>query len=80
VKETGSTAGVAWLVGAAVCVAGLGAMQALVYAPRGLSLRFFDITPWLFTLPIPLAVVLVSAGTIGRMLRRLDPVLVIEGR
>jgi hypothetical protein len=55
-------------------------MQALVYAPRGLSLRFFDITPWLFTLPIPLAVVLVSAGTIGRMLRRLDPVLVIEGR
>jgi ABC-type lipoprotein release transport system permease subunit len=80
VKETGSTAGIAWLIGAAVCVAGLSAMQALVYAPRGLSLRLFDVTPWLFTLPIPLAVVLVSAVTIGRMLRRLDPVLVIEGR
>lgn len=79
-KETGSTAAIAWLTGAAVCVAGLGAMQALVYAPRGLSLRFFDITPWLFTLPIPLAVVLVSAGTIAWMLRRLDPVLIIEGR
>jgi hypothetical protein len=80
VTETGSTAGIAWLIGAAVCVVGLGAMQALVYAPRGLSLRFFDVTPWLFTLPIPLAVILVSAGTISRILRRLDPVAIIERR
>jgi ABC-type lipoprotein release transport system permease subunit len=80
VIETGSTAGIAWLIGVAVCVVGLSAMQALIYAPRGLSLRFFDVTPWLFTLPIPLMVILVGAGTIARTLRRLDPVLVIEGR
>jgi ABC-type lipoprotein release transport system permease subunit len=80
VIETGSTAGIAWLTGAAVCLAGLGAMQALIYAPRGLSLRFFDITPWLFTLPIPLAVIVASAGTIAWMLSRLDPVAIIERR
>jgi ABC-type lipoprotein release transport system permease subunit len=77
-KETGATAGIAWLIGAAMCVAGLSAMWALVYAPRGLSLSLFDVTPWLFTLPIPLTVILVSAGTTGRMLRKLDPVAVIE--
>jgi ABC-type lipoprotein release transport system permease subunit len=79
-KETGTTAGIAWLIGAAMCVAGLSAMQALIYAPRGLSVSLFDVTPWLFTLPIPLTVILVSAGTIGRMLRKLDPVAVIERR
>jgi ABC-type lipoprotein release transport system permease subunit len=80
VKETGSAVGLAWLLGALVCVAGLLAVQSAVYAPRGLSLNLANLTPWLFTLPIPLAVVAVSSGTIGHMLRKLDPVATIEGR
>jgi hypothetical protein len=36
--------------------------------------------PWLFTLPLPLAVVAVSGGLVSRMLRKLDPVAVIERR
>jgi hypothetical protein len=63
-----------------LCGNGLLAMQSLVYAPRGLTLDFFSPTPWLLTLPIPLAVVVASAGTISRMLRKLDPVSTIEGR
>jgi hypothetical protein len=55
-------------------------MQSLVYGPRGLSLDFFSLAPWLLTMPLPIAVFLASAGTIAQMLRRLDPVLVIEGR
>jgi len=80
VKETGSVVGMAWLVGAAVCAAGLIGTQIIVYAPRGLSLDFTNLAPWLFTSPIPLAVIVVGAGTVARTLRRLDPVSVIEMR
>ncbi len=80
VKETGSAVGLAWLVGAVVCVLGLIIVQVAVYTPMGLNLDFFSFAPWLFTLPIPLAVIIVGAGTIARTLRRLDPVAVIEMR
>jgi tellurite resistance protein TehA-like permease len=68
------------MVGAAVCSAGLFFAQAAVYEPLGLSIDFFNPTPWLFTLPIPVAVVAASAGSIAWTLSRLDPVAVIERR
>jgi hypothetical protein len=80
VKETATVAGLAWLIGAAVCVAGLLLAQANIYAPKGLTMDFLNPAPWLFTLPIPLAVVAASAGTIAWALSRLDPVAVIERR
>jgi len=79
-RETLSTAGLAWLIGATVCVIGLLLAQAGIYAPRGLNLNFANPVPWLLTLPIPLTVVAASVGTIGWMLRKLDPVAVIERR
>jgi ABC-type antimicrobial peptide transport system permease subunit len=79
-RETGSVVGVAWAIGAVLCAIGLFGMQGLVYAPRGLTLDFFSPTPWLLTLPIPLAVIAASTGTIGHMLRKLDPVAIIERR
>jgi len=79
-KETGSVVGIAWVVGAALCGVGLLGMQSLVYGPRGLTLDFFSPTPWLLTLPIPLAVIAASVGTIALMLSRLDPVSIIERR
>jgi hypothetical protein len=79
-KETGSVITVAWLAGAVICCIGLICFQILVFAPKGLSLNLFNPTPWLLTFPVPLAVVSVSAGTIGRMLSKLDPVAVIERR
>jgi ABC-type antimicrobial peptide transport system permease subunit len=80
VRETGSVVAVAWLIGALLCGVGLVWTQSAIYAPRGLSLNFANVAPWLFTLPIPLAVVAVGAGTIARMLSKLDPVAVIERR
>ena len=80
VKETGSAVGIAWLFSAGVCLMGLIALQTLIYAPLGLSLDGSNLSPWLFTLPIPLAVVLVGGGTIARMLSKLDPVSIIERR
>ena len=80
IRETVSVVAAAWLIGAAVCVVSLIYAQAKVYAPMGLSLNLFNLSPWLFTLPIPLAVVAASAGTITRMLTQLDPVSIVERR
>jgi len=79
-RESVSITAVAWLVGAAICIAGVFYAQAALYAPLGTSVDFADFTPWLFTLPIPLAVVVTSAGAIGWALSRLDPVTIIERR
>jgi ABC-type antimicrobial peptide transport system permease subunit len=80
VRESASVVTVAWLIGAVVCIVGLSYASANVYVPKGLSVNLYHLTPWLFTLPIPLAVVVASAGTISWMLSRLDPVAVIERR
>ncbi len=79
-KETGSVITVAWLAGAVICWIGLICFQALVYAPKGLSLNFSNPVPWALTFPIPLAVIAVGTGTIARMLSKLDPVAIIERR
>jgi ABC-type antimicrobial peptide transport system permease subunit len=79
-KETGSVAGIAWVVGAVLCGIGLLSVQSLVYGPRGLTMDFSSLSPWLLTLPLPLSVVAASAGVVVWMLHRLDPVSVIERR
>jgi ABC-type lipoprotein release transport system permease subunit len=79
-RETGSVAGIAWVVGAVLCGVGLLGVQSLVYGPRGLTVDFSSLSPWLLTLPLPLSVVAASAGVVAWMLHRLDPVSVIERR
>jgi hypothetical protein len=71
---------VAWVMGAAVCVAAMLYSQIYIYAPIGLRLNLYNYKPWLYTLPLPVAVVAASAGTIAWALSRLDPVAVIERR
>jgi len=79
-RESVNVASAAWVIGAAFCAAGLLYVQANVYAPKGLSINLYNTWPWLFTLPIPLAVVVASTGTIARVLSRLDPVSIVERR
>jgi len=79
-RETGSIVGVAWLVSAAIYGASLFLMQVAVYDPKGIELNLLNPIPWLFTFPIPLAVIFASAGTIAWLLSKLDPVMVIERR
>ena len=80
VRETLFTTGAAWLVSVLGCAVILLCLQYGVFAPAGLRLNFFNPTPWLYTLPVPVAVLVVSAGAIGWMLSRLDPVAIIERR
>lgn len=79
-RETLFTTGLAWLAGVLGCAVVLAIMQYQIYAPAGFRLNFFNPAPWLFTLPIPVAVFVASAGTIAWMLSRVDPVALIERR
>jgi ABC-type lipoprotein release transport system permease subunit len=79
-RESIGVAGAAWLIGATICIAAMLYFQINVFSPLGTSLDWTNPTPWLFTLPIPIAVVAASAGTIAWALSRLDPVTVIERR
>ena len=79
-RETVSVVSLAWLIGAAICVIGLILAQVIIYAPKGMSVDFSNPAPWLFTLPIPLAVVATSVGTVVWMFSRLDTVSIIERR
>jgi ABC-type antimicrobial peptide transport system permease subunit len=80
VRETLFTAGSAWVVGVIGCAAILLGLQHALYAPIGLTLNFFNPTPWLYTLPVPVAVLVVSAGAVAWALSKLDPVAIIERR
>ena len=79
-RESTGITGIAWLSGAAFCLALVVGAQAIVYAPKGMSLNLANTIPWLFTLPIPLAIVVASVCTIAWTLSRLDPVSIIERR
>jgi putative ABC transport system permease protein len=79
-KETVGVVSIAWVIGAGLCGLGLFSMHFFFYGPRGMIIDFFNPTPWFLTLPIPLAVLASSAGVVARMLRKLDPVAIIERR
>jgi ABC-type antimicrobial peptide transport system permease subunit len=79
-RESTGITGAAWLVGAAICIVVMLLAQATLYAPLGTSMDLTNLTPWLFTIPIPIAVIAASAGTIASALSRLDPAAVIERR
>ncbi len=79
-RESVSVVSVAWVIGAALCATSLLYAQANVYAPKGMRINLYNPWPWLFTLPIPLAVVAASAATIAWALSRLDPVSIVERR
>ena len=49
-------------------------------SPLGTSVNLTNPMPWLFTLPIPIAVVAASAGAVAWALLLLDPAAVFERR
>jgi hypothetical protein len=79
-REMFFTISAAWVAGLAGCLFILFILQQSIFASAGLKLNFFNPMPWLFTLPVPVAVLLVSAVTTAWMLSRLDPVAIIERR
>jgi ABC-type lipoprotein release transport system permease subunit len=80
VGETLFTTGIAWALSATLCLMGLLSLQFGVFAPLGLRPNLLNLTPWLYTLPIPVAVLAVTMGTTAWTLSKLDPVSIIERR
>jgi hypothetical protein len=80
VGETAFTTGSAWGLSAILSVIGMLCLRVGVFAPRGLTFDLFYLTPWLYTLPIPVAVLAVTTGTTARTLSKLDPVSIVERR
>jgi ABC-type lipoprotein release transport system permease subunit len=79
-RETAFTTGTAWGFSAIIGLIGLLYLRFGVFAPLGLTFNLFNLTPWLYTLPIPIAVLAVTGVTTARTLSRLDPVSIIERR
>jgi ABC-type lipoprotein release transport system permease subunit len=78
--ETAFTTGIAWALSVIVGVTVLLLLRFGVFASLGLTFRLFDPTPWLYTLPIPVAVLVVTGSTVARTLSKLDPISIIERR
>jgi ABC-type lipoprotein release transport system permease subunit len=79
-REAALTTGAAWWLSVTLCLTGLLGLRFGVFTPLGLRLNLLNLTPWLFTLPIPIAVLVASGGTIARTLSKLDSVAIIERR
>jgi ABC-type lipoprotein release transport system permease subunit len=78
--ETSFTIVVAWGLSALVALIAMLALRYGLYEPRGLTFDLFNLTPWLYTLPIPLIVLAITAGSTARTLSKLDPITIIERR
>jgi ABC-type antimicrobial peptide transport system permease subunit len=79
-RETAFIAGIAWGLSIALCCLGILIFRFSVFVPLGLQMNLLNPIPWLFTLPIPIAVLAVTSGTVARILNKLDPVAIIERR
>ena len=79
-RETVFLVGIAWGISIFVGLGGMLILRFALYSPLGLKFSMLNITPWLYTLPIPIVVMMVTTATTARRLSRLDPVSVIEKR
>ncbi len=79
-KESIAVTIAAWMIGVILCGVGLAYLQIGFFAPKGMAFNILNPAPWLFTLPMPIAVIAVSTVLVARMLSKLDPVAVIETR
>jgi hypothetical protein len=79
-RETSFTTVAAWMLSAVGALIAMLAVRYGLYEPRGLSFYFFNLTPWLYTLPIPILVLLATTLSTARTLSKLDPISIIERR
>jgi putative ABC transport system permease protein len=79
-QEYGSITLIAWGLSAVLTLLAMVYLRFGVYEPIGLTFKLLKLTPWLYTLPIPTVVLIVTAFTTARTLSKLDPIAIIERR
>jgi len=78
--ETGAVAVSAWLLGLAVGLGGVALYRQFWLEPHGIVMHVLDARPLLYSLSVPFFSTLTGAVALGRRLRRMDPVAVIQRR
>ena len=78
--ETAFVTGIAWGATALLGLIAMFGLRLALFAPKGLTFDILSLTPWLYTLPIPILVLVVTTGTTTWTLSRLDPMSIIERR
>jgi ABC-type antimicrobial peptide transport system permease subunit len=79
-RETAFTTGIAWSLSVVIILLGMLYLRFGVFGSLGLTFNLFSASPWLYTVPIPVAVLAVTTSSTAWTLSRLDPVAVIERR
>lgn len=77
-RESFFTVGLAWVLSLLLCLGALLFMKFFLLGPRGMATEFTNPMPWLFTIPVPIMVLIASTAAIAWSLFRLDPVSIIE--
>jgi ABC-type lipoprotein release transport system permease subunit len=78
--ETAMVVVVGWLLGLLAAYGLLNVADAVLMAPRAYSLDALDQTAYLYSIPLPLAILVVAAATIIIRFRNFDPIGVVERR
>lgn len=78
VKETLLLVAVGWTVGVLLSMGILWGLYWWIFEPRGMLLEPMDWQAYRYTIPVPIAVLLFAALSVGPRLLAMDPVLVIE--
>lgn len=79
-KETVSVVVFGWSFGVGIAFLLLRVVKAILMDPRAFALNTLDPTAFLYTVPIPVAIISVATLTVISRFRRFDPVSVVERR
>jgi ABC-type lipoprotein release transport system permease subunit len=78
--ETTYIIGITWGINALLFSGAIVGLRFGIFQPMGLTFKLFKLTPWLYTFPIPIAVLASSALTTLRMLSTLDSISIVDRR
>lgn len=80
VRETTAVLVLGWLLGCAAAYGLLSLVDAVLMHPNAFAIDTLDRAAYLYTIPVPLAILAVAVGTVWARFRRFDPVGVVERR
>jgi ABC-type lipoprotein release transport system permease subunit len=69
-----------WFLGLGMAVGALKVADIVLMSPKAFALEIFDAKAYLYTIPLPLCILIVAAGSVLLRFRRFDPVGVVERR
>ena len=71
---------IGWILGLVFTYGLLNLANAILMAPKAYALDIFDRTAYMYTIPIPFAILIVAVTTVVLRFRKFDPVSVVERR